>query len=189
MELQTQARSNTVQATFGDSGSEVPYEAIDADYDEQIYNVVTVSRDGGTAQTVTDADSEDEFFESAYDVTGLTHTDDMGCTSIATEILSEFKQPRNRVASITLAGIQAAARTQILTRAIGDMVEVKRRPHDSNPALDVVSHIIGIERHMDKATGSLSAVFNLARGFGAADGEWKLGLDGYSELGETTVLA
>lgn len=188
-DYKSDAASNSPQATFGDTGSEIAYEAIVPVYDEEIYNKITVARDGGTAQTAEDTTSQGEFEVLDYDVTGLSHTDDMGCQLVADEILSRFSQPRVRVQSLELDGTNSTARTQILTRQIGDCVRVKRRPHDDvDVAVDVITWILGYEKTLTRDEGKIMATYNLAGGFNPATTAWQLGIAEYGDLGETTVL-
>jgi hypothetical protein len=58
----TDTRSNTSQATFGDSGSELPYHDITPVYDHtKVRNLIRATRVGGSQQTVSDAASQEQY--------------------------------------------------------------------------------------------------------------------------------
>jgi hypothetical protein len=41
---------NTVQATFGPQSGQIPYDEVEPVYDNEVYNDVTASKEGGEAQ-------------------------------------------------------------------------------------------------------------------------------------------
>jgi hypothetical protein len=178
----------TSQATIGDSGAEVPYQSIELDYDNEVWNEVTASADGGGAQTVSDTTSIAARGRRAMPpVTGLINSDDANVLQVAGALLEEFKQPALRPTTVTLNGATAAARTQILTRSIGDMVRVRRRGEGGTP-IDRMTHILGYSKTLG-VNRHLVCTYNLARGFNAGLSQWRAGTTGFSEAGVTTVAA
>jgi hypothetical protein len=173
--------------TLGDGGGEVPYTDIGLIYDDELYNEVTVSREGGTTQTVDDTPSQDDFKIRSLAEDGLIMQDDADAATVAGEILSRFKEPRFRIETVTLNGAQRASRIQILTRQIGDVIRIRRRGDGGTP-IDIITMILGRQLSIT-AHGDLTCTWNLGRGFNAADGFWHLNMAGFSELGQTTVLA
>jgi hypothetical protein len=183
---------NTVQATIGNNPGEVPFADIETTDDDEIYNVVTVAREGGLAQTAVDADSEAEFFRRTYDLTGLIHVDDMGCQTVAAAILADHSQPDPpvRVKSVTLTSDNALALAEILERTPGDLIRVKHRPKGGT-AIDIITRIRGrtlTVAPLDGGNRVISATWTLGRGFDAAVTAWRLGIVGYTELNSTAVL-
>lgn len=181
---------NTVQATFGDSGSEVPYEDIDLDYDETIYNDVSVTRDEGETQASSDSDSQDEFRTRGYQRTGLILSEDGDTALVADTIVDMFKQPALTVRGITLNGLDPLAMAQILAREPGQLVRVKRRPVGGT-AIDRVCRVksksVSIPRGGPREYPTCTLTFS--RGFDASLTQWHLGIVGFGELNTGTALA
>jgi hypothetical protein len=178
---------NTVQATIGDSTGEVPYESLQLAYDDKIYNEVTVSREGGTAQIASDATSQGRYRIRRYQETGLLLSRDEDATAIAEAILDEFREPQLLIESVDLNGTDASALTQIKTLDVGFLVEVKRRPKNGT-AIDRVCRIKSKSVTIPRKHGPLTCTFTLTRGFNATVSQWRLGIIGFTELGSTTVL-
>jgi hypothetical protein len=177
----------TIQATFGDAPGEVGYTNIGLAYDDEIYNTVSVTRDQGTAQMTADATSAAAYGARSLSPSGLILDDDIDADAVAAELVARFKDPAFRVETLALNGSRTDSLAQILTREIGDMVRIRRRGLSGLP-IDVITTIIGKHKTIDPS-GNLTCTLNLSRGFNAADGDWHLGITGYSELGQTTVLA
>lgn len=178
----------TPLAVFGDAAGEIPYDSLDLDYDDQLYNQATVTRDGGLAQTRTDVASIAAYGGvRAHDETGLIISRDTDAQLIAQTIIDEYAQPLKRVAVIGLNGSDQRARTQILSRQVGDAIRVRRRGEGGTPSVDVITRIIGRQKTLD-VHGDLRCTWSLARGFDASQQAWRVGVTGYSEVGVTTVL-
>jgi hypothetical protein len=182
---------NTVQVIIGNhGGGEVPFLEIDTTDEDELYNVVTVAREGGLAQTVTDSASEAEFFRRTYDLTGLIHTEDAGCADVAGAILAFHSQPDPpvRVRSVTLTSDNALALAEILERMPGDLIRVKHRPKGGT-AIDIVTRIRGRTLSVAPLDGGnrvISATWTLGRGFAAVPQYWHAGTVGFTEAGTTT---
>lgn len=146
-------RSNTSQATFGDSTGEVPYTDITPEYDgNDLHNYIQYARAGGTVQTAADADSRalygDQTQGNRNDLICSTDTDVL---SLAQYHLAVRKDPEKRFTAITLApaapGRQATVFPQALDRKVRDLVTVKRRPNGRT--LTRSCFISGIEHTFD----------------------------------------
>jgi hypothetical protein len=178
----------TPLAVFGDTAGEVPYTSLVLAYDDELYNDVTANRINGDAQTVDDTGSQSDYKTRSFSpLTDLLLEDDSDALEVAQAVLDRFSRPAYRVTSISLNGANAAARAHILARDIGDVIEIRRRGAGGTP-IDVITTILGKQKSID-TNGNLTCTWNLARGFNAADGFWHLGVSGFSELGNTTVLA
>lgn len=176
----------TVQATFDDGATNVNYTGIVPVYDDEIYNSITVSRDGGAAQTREDTASESAYGTRGYNQTGLIVNSDEDASLVAAGILSTFSDPMLRFSSLSLDGMTSDGRLQILTREIGDVIRVKVRTDTAEP-IDVITRILGKQKSWT-VDGNLTCTWTLARGFDASIATWRLGQVGYSELGSTTIL-
>lgn len=177
----------TVVATFGDQGGELRYQDIDLTYDDELYNQVVTSRDGGASQTFSDTASQDQYYVRGIEETGLAVNTDVDAARVGQAILDAFSTPMFRVESITVNGAQPGILSQILTREIGDLIRVRRRGEGLVP-IDLTTTILGKSKSLDPH-GNLTCTWTLARGFNSSTQTWRLGINGYDELGQTTVLA
>lgn len=125
-------RSNTSQATFGDAAGELAYTdiVIDGGSEITIRNDVTVTRNGGTPQHVSDATSITAYTKHTYSESGSYDETDATALTKATAILARFKDPKLRITEITImpGGDPDNLYPQVLGRKIGDRITVKRRP-------------------------------------------------------------
>lgn len=115
--------------TFGDGAGELPYDEVTFDFDPTfIYNDIQLQRDGGAAVYVSDATSQGHYGLRTYNKT-LNIQSDGEATDAANWILRNYKDPRLRVASITLdPAANSALFPACLNVDIGTRVTVKRRP-------------------------------------------------------------
>lgn len=126
------ARSNTIQATYGDHLDELPYSVIEPSYDgDLVVNIAAFTRAGGTTQTVTDETSralyEDKRFVPPQDFICET---DAQVLSLAQFYLIRFAEPEDRIESIDIRPRfnPALLFPQVLSREVRDLVRVVRRP-------------------------------------------------------------
>jgi hypothetical protein len=186
---------NEVQATFGApaEGSEIEFGEERLRFDDEIYNEATLARDGGTAQTVLDSQSQtDNGIAVAEPITGLANADDADVAKLGAELLALYAEPTWALDELDLHSSDDDQAEQIFALGLGSLIRYKRRAVDENTgdvgdAIDVVTHVLGYEKRLE-AGDVVSCTFKLARGFNAAPGHWRLGIEGFSELGETTVL-
>lgn len=129
---------STSQATFGDGSGELRYTDISTNYDDQrIYNSVTVQRDSGPAITVTDTDSQSQYFIKSSELTGLLAYNDAECLDIANVQLASYAEPQLRVESLTFDPRSAPADLFPIALGfdIGTRITVKRRPQGVGSAI------------------------------------------------------
>jgi hypothetical protein len=177
--------TQTIAATLGEA--EVQYDSIDLQYDDEVFNQSTVSRDGGLAQTVDDTASQSAYGVRAHDETGLILAFDDDARLIAQTIVDRFADPMYRFETITLNGAAQNRRTQILAREIGDTIRIKRRGEGGTANPDIVCRILGKQKTLDVAR-NLSCAWNVSRGFPATPTVARLGVTGYDELGSGFIL-
>ena len=92
---------------YVDTGSGIYYESVAFDIDDTILaNSVTVTRTGGTAQTVNDATSIASFFLRDLSRTALLMDSDADALSQAKAILNERKDPDLRIGALTIDAYQ-----------------------------------------------------------------------------------
>ena len=80
----------TIQAVLGDAAGEIPYDALELVYDDDIYNSSTVSREGGDGQTRQDTTSIAQYGVRGHDSTGLPIAYDSDAQLIAQTIVDRF---------------------------------------------------------------------------------------------------
>jgi hypothetical protein len=127
--LVANARSNTVQAVFGDGPGQLPItdlQVSDAAVTEVI-NEAAIGRVGGAIQFASDLTSSEAYGIRRYSRADLINDSDTLCAGIAQVIVAQKKDPVQRVESITFdATTSAALMTQALTRRIRDRIEVRK---------------------------------------------------------------
>jgi hypothetical protein len=104
-----QDRNRTVSSigdtavVFSDDGSGIGYFDVKWVFDDtQIYNLATVTRNGGTVQTVSDAASIEKFFTHSYNQSGLLMETDAEALDYATAFVASRKDTVIRVDELTL---------------------------------------------------------------------------------------
>lgn len=127
---------NTVQATFDDDGTDLPYFDISLDYSNSfLANVWHVTPAGFTTSTVSDAASVaayDEWPQSLNDLP-ITGTG----TAIATAMLAKYKDPMTRVTELTLLCVDDDLIDQVFRLIdIGSRIRVFRTPPGGGSRID-----------------------------------------------------
>lgn len=163
-------RASGAATEFDDDGTDVAYQNLDINLDEtELANQVTFTRDGGTAQTVSDAASIDEYFLRSYEQSGLMMETNATALNRANQVLAYRKDPRLRVDSITLDLSSVSNRVPVgLGLEIGDPIVVNRSMaagtgFDLRVTINGVNHDITPERWTTRFTTAypLSTAFIL----------------------------
>lgn len=144
----TAAASVTSQATFGDSGSNLPYTAITLPYeDHTVVNRVKGQRVGGSVIEVTDATSIATYLERAVFFNNLQQSTDLEVTDLVNWKLSHYKDALLRVDEMTMNPRTAPATLypQVLGRTFGDRVTVNRTPQKLGAQISKDVHVEGID--------------------------------------------
>lgn len=182
----TASRSITSQATFGDGGgSELPYDEIVTDTGETfLFNDVTIGRDGGTNYTVSDADSQHNYYKRSYRKTDLQYQSDNDSFDAANWVLAHYKEPTFRITGLVVKPQRDPTNLwpQVLGREIGDRITVKVRPSGVGSAISKELIINGVEHSMQNAEWTTTWRLSEAE----TQAYWVLGT---SELGTSTRLA
>ncbi|MBF83429.1 MAG: hypothetical protein CL489_03025 [Acidobacteria bacterium] len=101
---------DTAATEFDDDGSDIGYEGVSLQIDERVLrNKITVTRTGGSAQTVSDATSITEYFERDQTRTGLLMDSDADAAAQARAILAARKDPELRVRELTIDATEDSA--------------------------------------------------------------------------------
>jgi Concanavalin A-like lectin/glucanases superfamily len=129
---------NTVQVTLGDAGgAEIPYEDLNVDYsDAFLFNEVNVTRDtggviasgeGGT-QTVRDTTSISAYKKRPQSLSSIPVTTDAVALTIGTAMLAKYKDPMQRITSISFTTLDRNVTEALFRRELMDKITVKRTP-------------------------------------------------------------
>lgn len=151
--LFTDTRSATAQGVFGDAGDgiELPYEDLVLSYDAQsIYNLVSIARTGGAAQTAEDAASRTAYLTRTYQRTDLLLETDAEALDYAGYLIHQVGQPELRVASMSLLPRRDGDLLwpQALGREIGDRVTAIRRPPGGGDPIERDVFVRGVEHEI-----------------------------------------
>lgn len=144
------ARSTVSQGTWGDSGSELRYAAIELDTGADLMiNEAAFARAGGTAQLASDATSISAYQRRRHGRNDLIVQSDATTQALADWTVLRFAEPDTRVASVTvkprvspstlwpvIAGVQLHDRFRVIRRALGGYTV------DRQVFVDSVSHMV-----------------------------------------------
>ncbi len=153
--LLLEARSTTVQATFGDPPTVVaPFETKLNTDDATLWNEIRAQRVGGVEQVAGDTASQAEFLTRTYQASNLLLETDTFVESYAGWILYVSKDPEVRFDAIQVHAHADPATLfpQVLGREIGDRIKIVRRPPGGGSAITREVFIRGIAHQVTQAT-------------------------------------
>lgn len=128
---------NTVQATFDDDGTDLPYRDITLDYSESfLANEITVSRVGRTATVESDATSIAEYFKRSLALNELPILFEADQDAIAAALLAKYKDPMPRITGLTLSTAHVGVAEAAFALEIGDRIRVFRSPPGGGARID-----------------------------------------------------
>jgi hypothetical protein len=129
---------NTVQATFDDDGTDLPYQSLTLDYSTSyLANVVNVTRTGGTTSTVRDTASITAYGETPMPLTELPITTESDQSAIATALLAKYKDPLTRITNLDLLCVDDDLIDQVFRLLeIGSRIRVFRTPPGGGSRID-----------------------------------------------------
>lgn len=175
-------------AVFSDTGSGIPFAKLGfARGSEFLYNRVTVDREGGTAQTVSDSASQTAYGIRALPETGLLLNSDARSLALAEYLLNLYKSPEVSISSIEvdLPGLTQVQQESVLNLDPGSLVSITFTPDAIGTAIEKFALVEGIAHRI---TGSLHTV---TLSLGAADTRTFLQLDEpeFGKLSSGNLLA
>jgi len=128
---------STVQATFDDDGTDLPYMDLSVDYSETfLVNEWNVTRTDGLKQTASDATSIARYFKRSRSITDLPIILDADAADIATALLAKYKDPLTRITSIAFTTAIPDVTEAVLARELGDRIRVFRTPPGGGARID-----------------------------------------------------
>jgi hypothetical protein len=132
-------------ATFSDDGSDVPYLRVDyINDDNEIFNVVSLQRIGGSVQTVQDTGSQGKYLIRTLSRDNLYNNSDTDVNDAANFLLGKFKDALIRFDNLIVDLTEASTANQgtVLDREIGDIVKVELTPPGSGSPAQITSNEI-----------------------------------------------
>lgn len=141
-------------AVFGDDTGdpdELGYRIYTSDYsDELIRNPITISRNDGVAQTAVDQAGLDEYLDHQFTLDGLLHDNDTLSRDAADFLISEYKDPKTRIARLV---VMPRVRPDdlfpiVLAAELGDVLTVIRRPQGVGDPISQDCEIQAIEHQI-----------------------------------------
>lgn len=144
-------RSVESQATFGDATGEIPYADIElSSPGDQITNVVSYARVGGTAQVAADATSRALYGDRTDPRTDLLCETDAQTAKLAAWKVARFKVPERRVTAITIDPRRDDVPWAVaLGSRVRDLVTVVRRP-PGGYTITQYCHIAGVRHDVSR---------------------------------------
>ena len=175
----------TSQATFGNGVGELPFSDVITTLDDsKILNIISVTRDGGSEQLLSDTDSVAKFGSRQDSLSGTLNVTDADALSVAQQRLSQFKDTGSRIEGMIVNPLSSTSLwNQALVRELGDKITIKiPTPVSTTMEFDV---------HIDRISHSVSAInqtwtWQIRTSAGSEVGSWVLGS---SRLGQDTYLA
>jgi hypothetical protein len=147
-------RSNTSQAVFGDGPGELPYTDVTFDNDaENLANLITIGRVGGTEQIVEDAASRERYLTKTFQRTDLLLESDAETLQYAQAALFQAKDAEVRASQLVVGvprpEVQGDVWPALLDRRFADRITVIRRPPGGGDPIERDVFVRGIEMSSD----------------------------------------
>jgi len=136
---------STPSATFSDDGSDVPYLRVDyINDDNEIFNIVSLQRIGGTTQTVEDVASQGKYLVRTLSRSGLYNNSDTDVNDAANFLLGKFNNALIRFDNLVVDLTEATTSNQntVLAREVGDVVKVELTPPGGGSPSQITSNEI-----------------------------------------------
>jgi len=155
----TQDISSTAVKVFADDGTGINFNNLQVVYgSEQLYNKIVVTRLNGTAQTVNDTDSQNQYGISTLDQDGLLLNTDTASAELAAYLLSRYSEPEYRFEAleIELANLNTAQQNDVLSLELTDVVRVKFRPNNIGSSIDQYALITGIQHRTNSISHTVT---------------------------------
>lgn len=170
--IQTESRSNSIQATFGDGLGELQYskDGLTLSYDhETLANLAQVARVGGIQQVASDSTSIAKYLTRTFNRTDLKLETDSEALSYAQWILFTSKEPELRFDVMKVNPFRDPTNLfpQVLGREIGDRIRIVRRPPGGGTPITRDVFIRGISHEITLSTWMTTWVLQSATKYGS----------------------
>jgi hypothetical protein len=142
--------NSDVLAEFDDrDGDGITFAGIDIQFGtELLFNMVGVTVESGTLQTVSDTDSQDRYGPRALTLSELLMDSDGQALDMAEYLLNIYREPRIRIAGLTVNVDVVDEVGDVLTLDIGDAVAVTWSPPGTDARITQQSVIEGVSHRL-----------------------------------------
>jgi hypothetical protein len=147
----------TVAATFSDTGTDIPYNALQVIYGQEfLYNRIQATVEGGTVQVADDAVSQADFGISTYALPDLLLQDDTDAQTLATYLVALYAEPQYRFDDLGLliSAFSSGNRNTINALELQNLVEITRTYTTGSPLsvteyyqIERINHLITAGEH------------------------------------------
>lgn len=133
---------STVTKTFSDDGSDIPYVKVDyINDDNEIYNIINLTREGGSTQTQEDSGSQIKYLIRTLTRSGLLNDNDTEVNDAALFLLGKYKDALLRFDNLEVNVVDLSTVNQnlILESEVGDIVNIELTPPGSGSPSQIIS--------------------------------------------------
>jgi len=132
-------------ATFSDDGADIPYLKVDyINDDNEIYNIINLTRISGTTQSAEDVASQGKYLIRTLTRDGLYNDNDAEVLDAANFLLGKFSNALIRFDNLVVDLTEASTGNQntILQREVGDLIKVELSPPGGGSPSQITSNEI-----------------------------------------------
>ena len=143
-------------ATFNDTGTATPYDAILVEFDQQsvVNNANITIESGGTLQNASNAASISQYFTQTTAITDSLLSSDAQAATLASYLLYPNPRPRFTSVSTTFASLTDAQKTALAPIEIGATIKTTKNFTSGTPlAVTQDLSVEGIDHNIDMASG------------------------------------
>ena len=147
----------SVAATFSDTGTDIPYTALQVIYGQEfLFNRIQATVEGGTVQVADDAVSQADFGISTYALPNLLLEDDTDAQTLATYLVGLYAEPQYRFDDLGLliSAFSSGNRNSINALELQNLVEITRTYTTGSPLsvtqyyqIERINHLITAGEH------------------------------------------
>jgi len=137
---------------FTDDGSDIQYQGVEIIYgSELLYNTISLTRLGGSKQTVSKPVSIAAYGNSVYEDDGLLYVDDTATLNAAEVLAAKYSEPEYRFDTVTvfLNPLSNANQQRVLSIDLAQIVSVKFTPNSTGSAISKFALVIGTSEKID----------------------------------------
>ena len=137
----------TIAAEFSDTGTDIPYTALQVIYGQEfLYNRIQATVEGGTVQIANDAASQAEFGITTYSLPDLLLQSNDEALTLADYLVALYAEPQYRFdnVGVLVSALSAPDRDIVNALELQDVVEITRSYSTGSPAS--VTELYKVER-------------------------------------------
>ena len=137
----------TSSVVFSDDGSDIPYLEVNQPIDDDlIFNVINLTREGGSTQTASDGPSQAKYLKRYLDRSSLLNSTDADVANAALFLLAKFKDALPRFSSMVLNidTLSAANQLSVLGLELSSGIKIEITPPGESSQVSRESVVDGV---------------------------------------------